>query len=168
MTLRSILTVVLCFTATTLAYADTLIYKWIDKEGAPTFSQSRPAGVPARDITTITVESMPIAKQRAANRLMVTSTDTDEADFAAHQNRLKRADHKIDIAIKKLTEAEQNLTEGSIPTGFDRVGNVGGHARLRESYFERVANLQYEVDQARKKVNDAFNERDQAYSRSPK
>lgn len=145
---------------TPLTYADTLMYKWIDKNGVVTFSQNEPSAQQAREVTTITVQSMPENEQRAANRMLL-NLKKENARFAEQQKRMKQADENIDVALNQLKKAEHNLTTGSIPTGYDRVGNINHRARLRESYFERVSQLQDEVDKARQKLNDAYAARDQ-------
>jgi len=151
----------LCLCGAPLAQADSLIYKWVDKDGVVSYSQSPPTEAGARNVTSFTVESLPIAQQRAAARMLANLEKMADADYAARENRLKQADRKIDAALQRLQIAEKRLSEGSTPTGDDRVGNVGGHARLRDSYFNRVAQLQDEVDQAQQALNDAYTLRDQ-------
>lgn len=150
----------LCLSTVSLTYADTLIYKWVDKNGVVSFSQNEPSQQQAREVTTITVQSMPESEQRAANRMLL-NLEKENARFAEQQKRLKQADQDIEAALNQLKKAERKLTTGSIPTGDDRVGNINHRARLRESYFERVTQLQGEVDSARQQLNDAYTARDQ-------
>lgn len=165
-TFSVILAIVLCIATISLTYADTVIYRWIDKDGVASFSQSKPTERGVHDVTSFTVESLPVSKQRAVKRAEVNLGSRDEPGFEKYEKQLKQADRRIDVAMQRLKVAEQNLTDGSIPTGFDRIGNVGGHARMRESYFERVAKLQYEVDQAHDELNKAFKERNLSFSGS--
>jgi hypothetical protein len=146
-----------------LSHADTTIYKWVDKNGVASFSQTAPTEQPAGEVTTITVQSMPETQQRAANRMLLNLDKAENTSSEAQQQRMKQADETVEIALKKLQVAEKNLTAGSVPTGEDRVGNINGRARLRESYFERVSELQKEVDQARQALVDAYAARDQVY-----
>jgi hypothetical protein len=143
------------------ARADTLIYKWVDKNGIVSYSQSRPAEAGAHDITEIKIESLPIERQRAATRMLAHLEKLSDEETAAREKRLAVADKRIEAALRRLQLAEQNLSEGSAPSGDDRVGNVGGHARLRGSYFERIEHLQAEVDQAQQALRDAYAGRDQ-------
>ena len=151
----------LCLCAASIAQADSLIYKWVDKDGVVSYSQNPPTEPGARNVTNFTVESLPAAQQRAANRMLANLEKMADAEYAAREKRLKQADQKIEAALQRLQKAERRLSEGSTPTGADRVGNVGGHARLRDSYFNRLAQLQEEVDRAQQALNDAYTLRDQ-------
>ena len=144
-----------------LSYAATTMYKWIDKSGVVSFSEYEPSEKQAREVTTVTVQTMPVTQQRAANRMLANLNNTDNTGFAEHQQRMKEADQAVEAALKQLQDAERNLTSGSVPTGLDRVGNINGRARLSESYFERVSDLQNEVDKARQVLNEAYSGRDQ-------
>jgi hypothetical protein len=143
-----------------IAHADTTIYKWVDKNGVVSYSQEPPASKDAQNVTSFTVESLPPAQQKAANRMLLNLQKSEDAEFAARQKRLKEADHKVDMALRRLEDAERRLSEGSSATGSDRIGIGDGHARLRESYFTRVQDLQNEVDAAQQALNDAYAERD--------
>lgn len=142
------------------AYADSTIYKWVDKDGVVSYSQEPPADKNAKDVTSFTVESLPPSQQKAANRMLANLQKASETEFAERQKRLKEADHKVDEALRKLEDAERRLSEGSTPTGSDRIGIGNGHARLRNSYFDRVQDLQNKVDAAQQALNDANAERD--------
>lgn len=142
------------------AHADSTIYKWVDKDGVVSYSQNPPTDKNASNVTSFTVESLPPSQQKAANRMLANMDKQADAEFMARKKRLKEADQKIGVALQRLQDAERRLSAGSTPTGSDRVGNVGGHARLRDSYFTRVENLQDQVDQAQQTLNDAYATRD--------
>ena len=158
-----LLAIGLCLTLSAhFAYADTLIYKWVDKNGVTSYSQNPPTDAGEKStVTTITVESLPPAQQRAAARVLANLQKLSDASTAARQQRIQAADKRIAEALDRLQAAEKKLSDGSTPTGFDRVGNVDGRARLRDSYFERVSRLQADVDQAQQALNDAYTARDQ-------
>jgi hypothetical protein len=153
--------ITLCLCITSITQADTVIYKWIDKDGVVSFSQNEPAPEQAHEVTKMTLQTMPESEQRAAKRMLSHLEKTAESSFAEHHKRLQQADEAIEAALKKLAQAEHNLATGSVPTGYDRVGNVNHKARLRESYFTRVEDLQDKVDQARQELSDAYAARDQ-------
>jgi hypothetical protein len=151
--------VLLC--AAPLSHADTLVYKWIDKSGVVSYSQNKPTEQGAHDVTTIRIDSLPPGQQRAASRMLANLEKLSDAETAAREKRLATADARIDAALQHLQQAEHELSASSTPTGEDRVGNVGGHARLRDSYFARLSQLQANVDQAQQALNDAYVARNQ-------
>jgi hypothetical protein len=154
------LTLAAVFCTVPLAHADTTIYKWVDKNGVVSYSQEPPPGKDAQNVTSFTVESLPPSQQKAANRMLLNLQKSEDAEFAERQKRMKEADHKVDVALRRLDDAERRLSLGSTPTGDDRIGIGNGHARLRESYFSRVQALQDQVDAAQQALNDAYAERD--------
>jgi hypothetical protein len=143
------------------AHADTLsVYKWIDKDGVVSYSQTMPTEQGAHNVTTIRIDSLPLEQQRAASRMLAHLEKLSDAETDAREQRLAIADQRIDAALGRLQQAEHRLSEGSTPTGDDRIGTVGGHARLRDSYFERVSQLQADVGQAQQALSDAYAARD--------
>lgn len=156
--IHHVITITICIASASIVHAQTTIYKWVDKNGVVSFSQYPPGDQHQGEVTTMTVQSMPETQQRAAKRMINT---LKQAESANEQENIQQADQSVESALKQLEIAEHNLSVGSVPAGEDRVGNVGGHARLRDTYFERVTQLQNEVDKARKALTDAYNSRDQ-------
>jgi len=140
---------------------DVVVYKWIDKNGVVTYSQSKPPDNAGQSATAISVETMPPEQQRAANRALLELDKREDASYQARKRRQTAADARIDTALKRLQQAEQRLAAGSQIQGGDRVGNADGYTRLRGSYFDRVARLQAAVDQAKKDLDSAYAARDQ-------
>jgi hypothetical protein len=140
---------------------EVVIYKWVDKNGVVSYSQNKPPESEAHDISTISVPTLPPEQQRAANRTLMQLEKSADADYAARKARQKAADARVDAALRHLQEAEKRLSAGSEVVGGDRVGMVNGHSRLRDSYFNRVAQLEAGVAQARQELNDAYAARDQ-------
>ena len=159
--LYSIVAVSIWLCAVPFVYADTLLYKWIDKDGVVSYSQFLPTEGGAHNVTTIKIETLPGDQQRTANRVLAQLEKLSDMETAAREKRLAAADQRIDKAIAGLRQAEHKLSDGSIPTGDDRVGNVGGHARLRDTNFERVSQLQGDVNQAQQILSNAYAARDQ-------
>ena len=158
--ISSALAIATCLSVAPLTYANTIMYKWVDKNGVVSFSEYEPSEKQAPEVTAVIVQTMPVTKQRAANRMLLNLNNAEDSRFV-EQQRMKQADQAVEAALKKLQNAERNLITGSVPTGYDRIGNVNGRARLRETYFERVSDLQNEVDKARQVLNDAYAGRDQ-------
>jgi hypothetical protein len=136
--------------------AGIMIFKWIDSEGVTVYSQTRPDDSYAREVRTIDVEMLSAEQQQAARRMLAHLQGQANDQNAEYQHRLDVVDKRIEAAIRALEAAEAELRAGSLPTGDDRIGNAGGRARLRESYFDRVAELQTKVDQARRALEEAY------------
>ncbi len=139
---------------------DTVIYKWVDKNGSVSYSQDKPPEADAKNVTTISVPTLPPDQQRAANRTLSQLAQATDAEYKAKKKRQQAADARIDAALKRLQAAERHLAAGTTPTGYDRVGMVNGRSRLRDSYFDRVAQLEANVTAARKNLDDAYASRD--------
>ncbi|MBV8635259.1 MAG: DUF4124 domain-containing protein [Burkholderiaceae bacterium] len=140
---------------------DTVIYKTVDKNGAVSYSQDKPAEDAGQTVTTISVPTLPPEQQRAANRALLAMDKREDADYQAHREKQKAADARIDAALKRLQQAEQRLAQGSQVRGGDRVGNVNGYTRLRDSYFNRVSQLEADVARAKQDLDAAYSARDQ-------
>jgi hypothetical protein len=142
--------------AVSIAHGGSLIYKWIDSQGVVSYSQTHPGAASAHDVQTIEIESLPIDQQRAANAMLSDLRRRSELQTAEIQARLKSEDLRISNAIDALERAEAELASGSPPAADDRIGTAGGAARLNEQYFERVALLRANVEQARKSLAEAY------------
>lgn len=148
-------------TSLTACAEDTVVYKWVDKDGVVTYSQKKPPGNEGGEVSTISIPTLPPDQQRAANRGLLQMERDADRDYAAHKARQDRADTRVDAALKRLQQAEERLKAGSEVQGGDRIGIGNGNSRLRESYFNRVAGLESAVDQARKELDAAYAARNQ-------
>jgi hypothetical protein len=157
--LRATLAALVLTTATAQAQ-EVVIYKWVDKNGVVSYSQTKPPETEGHDISTISVPTLPPDQQRAANRALLQLEKRADADYAARKARQQAADARVDAALKRLQEAERRLAAGSQASGSDRVGMANGYSRLRDSYFNRVAQLETNVDLAKKNLDAAYAARD--------
>lgn len=142
--------------ATPASYADTLLYKYTGADGVTVYAQTMPEHYQPGEVQTITIETLPVEQQRAALRMLAVMEKRIDAKVEARHAKLVDADQHISAAIKHLQQAETNLKNGSVPSGADRIGKVGGGTRLRESYFLRVSHLQLLVEQAKQTVDEAY------------
>lgn len=152
--------VVIFLIAMHAAHADTSVYKYTGPDGVTVYTQTLPENYSPGAVTTITVQTLPIEQQRAAIRMLDAMENKADARIQQQHSKLLDADRQINVAIKDLQHAESKLQSGSVPTGADRIGKVGGGTRLRESYFLRVAKLQGAVDQAKIALEEAYRKRD--------
>ena len=141
------------------AHADSTVYKYTGPDGVTVFSQSLPENYRPAAVTTITIKTLPVEQQRAAIRMMDAMQSRVNARIHKHQSKLAAADQQVNVAIKNLQQAESELQSGSVPTGGDRIGKVGGGSRLRASYFLRVEKLQHAVDHAKAILDQAYRKR---------
>jgi len=152
--------VVILLIAMHAAHADTSVYKYTGPDGVTVYTQTLPENHSPGTVKTITIQTLPIEQQRAAIRMLDAMENKADAGIQQQHSKLRDADRQINVAIKDLQHAESKLQSGSVPTGADRTGKVGGGTRLRESYFLRVAKLQGAVDQAKIALEEAYRKRD--------
>jgi hypothetical protein len=144
------------------AQTRTQIYKWTGADGVTSYSQAPPPSGSGRNVQTITVESLPAEQQQAARRMLAHLESNANDQAAAIRNRFTQADQNVGKALEALQRAESALSTGSQPTGSDFIGNRGGGTRLRESYFQRVAQLEADVQTARAALDAAYSARNSA------
>lgn len=155
----SALAILLLVIAMHAAHANSTVYKYTGPDGVTVFSQSLPENYSPAAVTTITIKTLPVEQQRAAIRMMDAMQNRGDTRIQKQQSKLAGADQQVNVAITNLQKAESNLQSGSVPTGGDRIGKVGGGTRLRESYFLRVAKLQHAVDHAKVTLDQAYRKR---------
>jgi hypothetical protein len=144
------------------AQTQTQIYKWTGTDGVTSYSQTPPPQGGGRNVQTITVDTLPPEQQQAARRMLGHMEAQANAQAAAIRNRFAQADENVSRALRSLQDAEDALSAGSQPGGSDFIGNFGGGTRLRESYFQRVAQLEANVRNARAALDAAYNARNAA------
>jgi Domain of unknown function (DUF4124) len=151
--------VLLSLIAMHAAHADNIVYKYTGPNGVTVYTQALPENPPPGAVTTITIETLPVEQQRAALRMLDAMQRENAAGIGKQRSKLDEADRQVNDAISKLQHAEAELQSGSVPTGADRIGKVGGGTRLRDSYFRRVEKLQRAVDRAKRELEQAYRQR---------
>ncbi|MSQ18362.1 MAG: DUF4124 domain-containing protein [Betaproteobacteria bacterium] len=91
-----------------------------------------------------TVLRMPISKERSSQ----------EPGTAASRGKGETSRVTLEAAEEALRKAELARREGAEPTDVDRIGSVGGGARLRDSYWERQSKLEEEVTKAKQTLDE--------------
>lgn len=135
------------------------LYKWRDKSGVVTYSQTAPQGVDASTVETVNVTTLTPAQQRAALQLLRKDERTAN-DYAKKLERSwNRVDAKISVALRDLHKAEAALKTGRAPQPGERLGNAGGGSRLTQAYFDRLQALEKKIDQAKLALDNAYQER---------
>ncbi len=85
-----------------------------------------------------------------------------EGRLDERRNKLDAADARVTAARKGIEAAERALEVGREPLPGERSGNVGATSRLNDAYFQRIAGLEKAVADAKKELDDALHERNQA------
>lgn len=140
------------------------VYKNVMPDGRIIYSDKPMKG--ARKAQALDVPPPPTEadKAKAAQRVQ-----EDERQKQALQDRLDErrkklddADEKVKQARQALADAEAALENGRAPLPGEMKGTVGPNARPGEGYLQRIAGLEQNVENAKKALNDALKERNQA------
>jgi hypothetical protein len=152
---------VLSFGHVGAALADvTQVFEWREASGVLSFSQEPPPpgtkGVTVRVMATASLSPA----QRLAIQLRLAGLDAaQQADAKRFEDRTAAADRTVDLALQRLSSAEQAVRSGRTPLTGDRIGNAGGGTRLRTTYFDRQKELEASAQDARTAVEQAYRAR---------
>lgn len=134
------------------------IYKFVGADGVVEYSTSRPpvgtsilSEIDAKNVTPAQRDAL--ERQRLANA--ASGADVD-AQVRARIKRLNDADNAVTAANLELQRAEQALQRGREPLPGERRGTVSGYSRLTDVYWQRIAGLEKAVDDARRKLDQAY------------
>lgn len=156
---RTLLACALCFGLT----AQAQVYKNVMPDGRIIYSdaplkgaKSSPVNVPPPPTDT--------DKAKAADRAQQETRERDALNERLDQRRkrLDDADQRVEKARKDLASAQLALEQGRTPMPGEMIANVGGGARPGENYLARIASLEKAVESAKKELDNALNERNQA------
>jgi len=137
-----------------------VIYKSVGPDGSVEYSEAPPRG--AVKVEPIDVETLTPEQRHAARLLRQREKAKGQAvseQVQDYERRLAAADREVNDAQRALAEADQALQAGRAPQPGDRRGTAGGLSRLTESYFQRIATLEQGVEEARKRLNRAYDAR---------
>ncbi len=141
------------------AGADTqFLYKYLDADGKTAYSNKLPP-------PGVKFEKIPVDTSKTGVNLLPPAADTgksaaEDFDVRARERKVREAERdqllaglqqNLDAAVAAL-EAESEPREG------ERSQNTNGTSRLNENYFNRLAELQKNVDDARTKLEAARRE----------
>jgi len=144
-----------------LSYAaDQIIYKSTAPNGEVTYAWHPERG--AIRVERIVVETLSLEQRRAAMHLRVEEQNAERQTVA--NTRLLEAqwrgvDREIGNAIAGVQQAEAALAEGREPRAGERLGKQGGGSRLTQAYFDRIHRLERAVEQARARLDHAYQAR---------
>ena len=140
------------------------IYKFVGKDGVVEYSSTKPPEgtniLSEMEAQTLSREQQQVfERQRLANAARGAKMD---AEVAARIKHLNDTDAAIRAAHQRLQRAEQALQTGREPLPGERRGTVRpGYSRLTEEYVQRIARLEQDVADARRKLDEAYLARQQ-------
>lgn len=138
------------------------LYEWRDANGQTVYSQVAPTGE-ATHVTVKQIDTQQLTPaQRLAARMELAAEDAATQQQAKQLRReVKQSDTLIVRRLRELGQAERALKQGRTPLPGERRHNFGGGSRLLASYFERQRQLEANVNEARKKLDEAYAQRNQ-------
>ena len=151
----NVMLVAMCFCAA-VAHAET-IYRSVGADGEITYSAQPVPG--ARESTALKMETLTPEQRRAGLLLHRQENGLSagaDAQLQARENEWKQADREIALAQQALAAAEAALQNGRTPLGGERRGMINGGTRLTEDYFQRLRNLEQQVEQAKARLDQAY------------
>lgn len=156
---RALLTCTLCLGLT----AQAQVYKNVMPDGRIIYSDAPLKGAKS---TPVNVPPPPTEadKAKAAERAQQETREREALNERLDQRRkrLDEADQRVERARKGLASAQLALEQGRTPMPGEMIANVGGGARPGENYLARIASLEKAVETAKKELDDALRERNQA------
>lgn len=137
----------LTFFATGVPAEVSQVYRWLDTDGRPVFSDAPPPKGTAHTVYRI----------RTADDARVESDapSTQACDSGSPAQRASA--HRDDVAEARanLSRARERMDEGQEPLPGERLGNAGGGSRLVPDYFARQDALEAQVRQAEAQLGQA-------------
>jgi hypothetical protein len=132
-----------------------ILYKYTGGDGKIVYSDSPPPkGVAFEKILVDTSKTgvTPLQRDNAGK-----SSEIEDFEARARERRVKEAEHDQLMAglQQNYDAAVAALEAANTPQEGERTQNVNGTSRLNENYFNRIAELQKNVDDARAKLDAA-------------
>ncbi|MDQ6880602.1 MAG: DUF4124 domain-containing protein [Pseudomonadota bacterium] len=136
---------------------ETRIYEWREANGVVSYAQHPPpAGTTGVTSRVVEVRSLTPARQAAVKASLAGDDVAGLAAAKRIREQVNAADRQIDLALQQVARAEQAKRTGREPLAGERVGIVGRGSRLRTGYFDRQQQLEDDVTDARKKLEEAY------------
>lgn len=133
------------------------IYKSWEPDGSITYAaQPEPN---ATKVQRIDIQTLSPEQRRAAYSLLQMDQSSIRQGYAILQREWTKVDNIITRAQKALQHAEQALRNGRTPLPGERLGMRGGGSRLDAKYFARIKRLEDAVNAARKRLDKAYEAR---------
>jgi uncharacterized protein YndB with AHSA1/START domain len=142
------------------ALAGEVIYKSIEPNGEISYSWRPDPG--ASHIETINIDTLTVEQRRAVERFRreeIKAEQNADVNAAGLEDEWTQVDNEITHAQAELQKAEAALQTGRMPLPGERRGNRDGGSRLTQAYFDRLHDLELEVQRARLRLDSAYEAR---------
>ena len=133
------------------------IYKSWAPDGSVTYAAKPEPG--ATKVERIDVRTLSSEQRRAAQLTLLHDRASITQGYARIEGAWKAVDDEINRAQKALAHAEKALRMGRTPLPGERRGLAGGGSRLDASYFARLHFLEDAIQAARKRLDKAYDAR---------
>ena len=137
--------------------AQQYLYKSWAPDGSVTYGSKPEPG--ATKVKRIGIQTLSPEQRRAAHRLLLMDQATIKQGDQILQKEWQAVDDQITRAQQNLHDAEQALRNGRTPLPGERRGLAGGGSRLDAKYFARIKRLEDAVNSARKRLDKAYQAR---------
>ena len=146
------------------------IYRWSMPDGTSLYTDQPilPPGKADRNARldeTLAVPPPDSEEQQQAAREQVQREQKRAEQLAEeHERAIDAADAEVHAADDVLVRAKSELQAGLQPRPGERLGNANGHSRLSGQYWRRVRMLLRAVEEARARLDQAYEDRNAVVS----
>jgi len=137
----------LTFCATWASAEVSQVYRWLDRDGTPVYSDSPPPRGTAHRVYLIRTE--PGAQSDSD------APATKECDGASLAKRASTHRENVAEAQARLSRVRERKEAGREPLPGERLGNAGGGSRLTPGYFARQDVLETQLKEAEAALSEA-------------
>jgi hypothetical protein len=150
--------IAVCMALAWRAVAGQVVYKLVDKDGKSVYSDHVIPGMSV--VGKLVPPPQPDPELAAAARAAQAERAQHAKAYAKERLRaLDAADASVRQAEQKLAEARQALEAGTQPLPSELLGTVRGFVRLSDAYWTRMSELQRELLEATRDLEQAYSER---------
>ena len=133
------------------------IEKYVTPDGKVIYSDKAiPGAQSVKKLDPSAAESSEGPPRRGGSPPMGTAPKTGSSAGSAKEAQLDAALKGIRDASDALAAAKARLEAGLEPQENERQGTVSGRSRLNEKYFERIKQLEQDVEKAQERLNEAY------------
>jgi len=131
------------------------VYRSVLPDGRVVYSDRPPPNAAKTDEVDLPSPPTPEQRQEAAAVEAAIEQASQTSEGAGREAAAEAADAEVRAAEKELAAARKRLDEGRVEREGDRIGKVGGGARLSDAYWQRIGSLERDVKNAEERLKAA-------------